>query len=119
MITIILLKMFVFDDTHIALWVSVRKMTDSILHRIAGWIRDNVIYVKHTGLLKILSVIYHRFIPFLENQYRKLASALYRLHRKLSHMFEYSKSTTRSVSEHLQHLSEHKKSKEEGEQDSM
>ncbi len=68
------------------------------------------------GLRKVLSVTYHRFIPFLENQYRKVAGSIYRLHRKLSRVFEYSKSTTRNVSEHLHHLTEAKKQKEEQDQ---
>jgi len=108
MISIIVLKMSVFKERHFNFWIRIRRFSDDMIHRFGRFVKDRSVQFKHQSLLKIISLFYHSVIPFVERQYRKTASSFYKLHRKLWGFLEYSKSSTKHVSEYLKHLSEHK-----------
>jgi TctA family transporter len=105
----IILKATVFKDNHIHVWVKVRSISDSYIHRSAIKTKAVGVHATRQGLLKIITLVYHKVIPTIESLYRKIASLLYKFHRKLWSFLEYSKKSTHQVSEYLKHLSEHKK----------
>jgi hypothetical protein len=57
-------------------------------------------------LLKFHDFVYDTFIPWTQRRYRFLASMVYRVHRKVWSLMEYSKQSSHKVSDYLRHVSE-------------
>lgn len=105
-VAMLVLKMYVFKDRHVFVWSSIRASSDRLIHRIVDGVREKSVEWKTKGLLKMVTVVYDSVIPFLERQYRKVASSFYKLHRRLWSFLEYSKHSSRHVSDYLKKISE-------------